>query len=455
MKSTQSDAYKLIHEGAEALAAVEEAGMRVDIDYLDYAIKRTGQQIKSIAKKLRTLDEYKQQKERFGSKTNLTSRRQLATVLFDIMGHKPLQQTPTGRPKMDEATLNAVDSYYTRGYMKMEKLRKLKSTYLEGVRREAVDGFLHPFFNLHLVKTHRSSSDRPNFQNVPIRDPEIAKKIRRAYLPRDGQVLVEVDYSALEFRIAACFWKDPEMVTYASDSTKDIHRDVASEIWKCARNDVSKPARHCGKNMFVFPQLYGDFYINNARLCWEEVPNLKVGDTPMLEHLKEKGIRKLGKLDSTERPRKGTFEHHMKNVEDTFYSWFPHLSDGKVDWWNAYRKRGYFDLMTGFRITGVYSKNFVYNCPIQGPAFHLLLWSLTRMVKWMSKNKMRSKIVGQIHDSIVADVHKDELSDYLHKIREVMTVDVKKKWDWIITPLEVEAEMSETNWYEKKEIAID
>ena len=84
------------------------------------------------------------------------------------------------------------------------------------------------------------------------------------------------------------------------------------------------------------------------------------------------------------------------------------------------------------------------------------LWSLIQLNRWLRKNKMRSKIVGQIHDSIVADVHEDELEDYLAQAKQIMTQDLLKKWKWIIVPLDVEAEVTPVDgtWYEKKEREI-
>ena len=69
--------------------------------------------------------------------------------------------------------------------------------------------------------------------------------------------------------------------------------------------------------------------------------------------------------------------------------------------------------------------------------------------------KWKTKIVGQIHDSIVADVHKSELKDFLHLCRRIMIDDLRKEWKWIIVPLEIEAEVGETNWFDKKEVDID
>ena len=116
----------------------------------------------------------------------------------------------------------------------------------------------------------------------------------------------------------------------------------------------------------------------------------------------------------------------------------------------------YFDTLTGFRIEGLYKRNEVINYPVQGSAFHWLLWSLIRIQKLLKKYKMKSLLVGQIHDSIVGDVHKKELRDYLDIVKQVMTIDVRKHWEWIIVPLRIEAEVAPVggSWFDKKEVKI-
>lgn len=90
------------------------------------------------------------------------------------------------------------------------------------------------------------------------------------------------------------------------------------------------------------------------------------------------------------------------------------------------------------------------NTPVQGPSFHCLLWSVTRINEWLMKNKMKSKVICQIHDSILADVHRSELDDYLEFSERVMTKDVRDHWPWIKTTLGTEVDIAETNWFEKK-----
>jgi len=292
-----------------------------------------------------------------------------------------------------------------------------------------------------------NSGDSPNLQNQPVRDPQQAKLIRRAFIPRGGHVLIEVDYSALEFRGAANFWQDPEMLAYASDSSLDIHRDIAAECYMLPVDKVDKKARYHGKNSFVFPILYGSYWGNAAENLWIGASTVKIDDVPLLDHLRSQGIVSLGDKKT---PMPGTFRHHIKQVEENFNQRFSHWSESKDRWWDDYLGRGWFEMQTGFVCHGVFSYNNLMNTPIQGASFHLLLWSLIQINKWLKKHKMRTRIITQVHDSILADVHRSELEDYLAKVEEIMTQRVRQHWDWIKTPLEVEVEMGETSWYDKK-----
>ena len=446
MKPATKDAYRLMHDGALALARVEEAGMKIDVPRLDETIEKAGTRIERLSAKLKCDDVWKTWRRRFGGRSAIGSRHQLGAVLYGELGYEADGETRTGRVQVNEAALERIDLPFVRGYLELEKLRKLHSTYLTGVRREVQEGYLHPSFNLHLVKSWRSSSDSPNFQNIPIRDKRIGKLIRSCFVPRDGHVLVEVDYSALEFRICACHWRDEAMLKYASDPSLDVHRDMAAECYALDRDQGTSDVRFFAKNQFVFPILYGSYYVNCARNLWSvmESAELKTkSGVPLEEHLAGRGIGP------------GDFERHIEGVERRFYERFPTWAERKERWWKLYQKRGWFPLMTGFRVRGVYSRNQLMNIPIQGPAFHVLLWSLTRIVRWLGRKKMRSRVVGQIHDSIVADVHRDELDEYLAESRRVMTADVRRAWPWIACPLEVDVEVGEENWWEMRKVGAE
>jgi len=464
MKPMNDKGYKLLHEGSIALSQVETNGMKIDTKYLHRAIANTEHKIEKISYQMRHDKIFKIWKRELGTRTNMGSREQLGRILFSVMGYPCVSRTKTERPKTDEAALGTIDSDFVRNFLRLEKLKKAKTTYLQGILRETTDGYLHPFFNLSMVRTYRGSSDHPNFQNIPIRDPKIAKLVRRAFISRPNCHIVEVDYSGAEICNATCYHRDPRMITYIKDKRKDLHRDMAGECFLLPKKGISKDIRYCGKNMFVFPQFYGDYYINCAKSLWKAIGqmNLRVNikgneNYDLYSWLETQGIYKLGACNPDKSPKEGTFEKHLQEVEDNFWNkLFKVYGQWKKDWYYDYLKKGYFDTLTGFRIEGIYTRNEVINYPVQGSAFHWLLWSLIRIQKLLKKYKMRTLIVGQIHDSIVSDVYRKELRNYLEIVKQVMTIDIRKHWKWIIIPLSIEAEVAPVggSWYEKKKMKI-
>ncbi len=451
-KPTLADAYRLLHDGALALAEVERAGMRIDVPLLDRTIAEVGGQIDALEASMRADPLWTAWRKRYGERAKITSRQQLAAMLEDELKEAGAGKTRTGRAKVDGDALEGIKLKFVRDFLDVERLRKLRSTNLMGIKRELVGEWLRPSFNLHLVKTYRSSCDRPNSQNFPKRNEGSAKMIRRLFIPRDGHVIVEHDFSALEFKICACFFSDPAMQAYASDPKLDVHRDMAGECYLLDPSDVPGKVRFFAKNQFVFPTLYGSYWRSTARGLWSVVPGLELNDgTPLAEHLREKGFRRLGDSRPGEGPKSGTFEHHVREVEQAFCDRFPVWAERKEKWWSRYEARGWFPLMTGFRCSGAYTRNQLYNTPVQGPAFHCLLWSLIRMVRWLRETGKRSRIIGQIHDSLIGDVHRDELDEYLARARRTMTEDIRGAWPWITVPLDVEAEVGE-NWYDKEKV---
>ena len=403
---------------------------------------------------------FKQWKRHFKTKTNYDSTDQLGYVLFKILNYESTAKTEKGKYKTDEETLSKINDPIVKKYFKVKKLKKALATYLKGISKEVWNGYLHPNFNLNLVRTYRSSSSNPNFQNIPVRDPEMGRLIRSAFIPREGRQLVELDYSGLEVCIAACYHKDPTMISYLKDPTKDMHRDMAAQCFKLRPDQVTKMTRYCGKNMFVFPQFYGDWYLSCAHGLWEAITKMDLvtaDGIPIMEHLKNKGIHSLGELNFKEKPKKGTFEAHIKNVEKDFWKRrFRVYDKWKKQWYQTYRKQGYFTSLTGFTYQGFYIRNEVINYAVQGSAFHCLLWSLTRLQKELRKRKMKTLLIGQIHDSILADVPVNEMQRFLKLAKWVMVHQLKKEWKWITTPLDIEAEVCPlgTSWADKKEMKI-
>lgn len=441
------EANRLLLDGSLALARMEANGIRVDEAYLDRAIEKTGGRIKQLEDKLRADPIWTEWRKVHGERSKIGSREQLGKVLFDHMRipspgvtAKSQKEGAKWRHRTDEGALEEIDLPFVRRFVRVERLKKARSTYLIGLKREVVGGFVHPSGNLHTVSTYRSSFKEPNIQNQPIRNPEIGRIVRRCYIPREGHALVEIDFTALEFKIASCFWKDPEMVKYASNDSLDIHRDMAALIFKCKKIQVTKKMRYYGKNGFVFPHLYGSYWGKIAPIVWGEVQDLEMED----------GVSVRDHLKSREIISQQNFEQHVKKIEEKFDRRFHVFANGRDKWYDDYRKVGAFPFLTGFRSVGLYSKNEVLNAPIQGPAFHCLLWSAIEIQREIDRRKMGALPVAEIHDSLLADVPIREIEDYVSLCSEVMMERVRKHWSWIIVPLKVEVETCRRNWHEKE-----
>lgn len=450
------EAYKLMHYGAIALAEVEANGMRVDRPYLDQAIVDTAAEIKQLENQLKDSPEYKLQRRRYGQGVNLTSRDQLAAVLYDDLEYEPNTYTKGGKPQLDETALEKIGSDYTKTFLHLEKLNKLHGTYLTAIRREVEGEYIHAFFGLHLVRSYRGQSDSPNLQNVPIRDPLQGPIIRKAFIPRPGCALVEVDYSSLEVMVACALSGDLKL-TY--DATQgDMHRDMAAECYMLDKSEVTKPVRQATKGRFVFAEFYGDWWKKVAANLWEAIDreHLTAKDgLNLYDHLAYNDIPELGECKDREDPKPGTFQAHIKAVEDRFWNdRFKVYHAKRQEWIEFYRQHGYIDIATGFRCHGPMSKNQVMNFHIQGPAFHCLLWSLITLIAEMKQRGMKTKIISQIHDSIIADVPLDEVPVYLQLVRDITTKRIKTAYKWVTVDFRVEAEIAYDNWYGKKFIEI-
>jgi DNA polymerase-1 len=471
IKPASPEAYRLIHDGTLALSQVESNGFRIDLEYLERTRRETQKKISEYEKLLKSDPIWNTWRKRF-NKPNLGSRQQFGTIIFDVLGHKRKksfqlewvngQQLEVEDNKNDESAFEDIRKSvpFVNIYLEMQRLEKADGTFLGGIHKEVVikkkGAFLHPNYNLNVAASYRSSANDPNSQNWPIRNADTAGLIRRCFIPRKGHHMMEIDIKGAEVRVGYCYHKDPMMRRYLLDETTDMHRDMASQIYMVPPNEVDKNMRYCGKNMYVFPQFYGDFYISCAKAMWEAIVRMSlktVSGRLVGDILSAKGIKELGLCDPAKEPQRGTFEYHMKNVEQDFWTnRFGIYGNWKKKWYDNYRKRGYFQMYTGFVVYGLYRKNQVINFPVQGAAFHCLLWGLIELQRWMRKHKMRSKIVGQIHDSLVIDAHKDEVADiaaYAHKIFSKL---LPKAWSWINIPIEIELELAPLGapWHDKK-----
>lgn len=440
------DGYKLFHDGVLALADVEANGMRIDIDYCERQMSHLDRRIEKLDKKLRKESEVKSF-EKKNKSLNFNSDQQLQNFFYD---HLEIETPEDGKRKVDQQALESFNLPIVEDILLYKRLGKAKSTYLANILNETVDGYLRPFFHLNLARSMRSSSSNPNFQNIPVRIKEIKKIVRKAFIPRPGNMLGEIDYSGAEVRCAACNHKDPEMIKEIKDPSRDMHRDMAMMCYKVPKKEMTSEIRFCGKNMFVFPQFYGDYYVRNATDLWDAISLLNLetkSGVPLKRHLKSKGI-----------PNYRRFEKHLKTVEDYFWKEkFKVYDQWREDLWDYYCKHGHVNLKTGFQVKDLMTKNKVTNAPIQGPAFHWLLWSLIKLNRWLKESGKKTLIIGQIHDSIVLDICPPEKNEVIEKARYIMTKQIKLHWDWIIVPLKIDVELTpiDKSWYYKEEYKME
>lgn len=431
--------YDLFHDGNLSFVDTEDNGICLDFNYIEKQNIHLQRRIDKEYEKIKEDKAVQSFEKKESSSLDINSHQQLAKLLYGEMQLTPPKQTKKGNPSTDAESLEQLQVPFVKHLLKYRKLLKLKNTYLHSFTVNAgEDKKLHPNFNLNIPKTYRSSSDSPNFQNVPNRDKEAQKIIRTAVIPSPGNKLIKADYSGIEVKISACYHKDPAMIQYIEDPNTDMHRDQAREIF--VTDDIDKDLRYVAKNMFVFPQFYGSYFLLNAKDIWS------VQGLGVREALKAAGIKSLKSLES-----------HMKKVEDRFWNERFHVyRDWKKQTYKKYLKTGYINIKTGFVCRGIMSRNEVLNYPIQGAAFHCLLWSKIQINKWLKENKMKSKIIGQIHDEIDIDLFPEEQNLVLPKLKQIMCEEIRKFWSWIIVPLEIEIEISQVdgNWYDMEEIEI-
>lgn len=450
------EAYKLLHDGIFTLQRMEQQGLRINLKYIEKKNKEIASEVENLEKQFMATKFYRRWAHYNKTAVNIYSPQQLGAYLYNSLKLRIPKTTDSGEGSTDEETLLELGIPELKLLVRAKKLKKAKATYFDGLSRESVNHFVHPFFNLHLVRTFRGSVDTPNLQNIPKRDAEIMDIVRGAIYPRKGHQLVEIDFSQLEVRVAACYHKDPMMIRYIEDKTTDMHRDMAQQLFKLKKFDKEITGhgtlRQAAKNGFVFPEFYGSYYGNCAAnlACtwgglskhnkWEPGQGIEFGKGFLSDHMLKHGFKELGKHEKVDGKWTTTgFIKYVKDVEDDFWkNRFKVYSQWKDDWYAEYEKNGFFKSFTGFTYQGLMSKNDAVNYPIQGSAFHILLWSLIQGMNAQVREKWQTKIVNQIHDAVILDVHPTELKKIVPIMKCIMMNDVRQHWKWISVPLDVE-----------------
>lgn len=416
--------------GNKVLSDISMDGFKINKRNCVQLIEQCNKEVDKTLIKLKSLREYKLWARLYGNKLNLNSSVQLRDLLYEHLKYPVTKKTAKDFPSTDQEALRAINSRFVRCLLQLRKYQKAATTYLENILKEtSEEDKLHCNYNLGSVSSFRGSSSNPNLQNIPLRDPEIGPMIRRCFIPHPNQELVEVDYSNLEVRIGCCYHKDPKMIDYINNPNSDMHRDSACDCFIVRPEEVSPELRQITKGDFVFAQQYGSYYELCAPKLWKAAQSCTLANgTPVLNHLANKGIMTLKQ-----------FTRHIKKVEYIFWhNKFLRFGIWRDNQLSSYEKHKTLWSLTGFKYSGYIKRNQCFNLPIQGTAFHVLLKGLVLIHQYLRTNGYKTKIVNQIHDSIIFSMEPSEKEELLPIIQDIMVNKVKHNWDWLTLPLDIE-----------------
>lgn len=408
---------RFFRDASICLAKTSQWGMRIETEKMEKAYQELSIQIDVAEKAAYSCQEVLDMGEGF----SLTSNKDLGALVAKL-GYKS--------KTVDKEFLQTVDAPFVDHLLESRKLKKARDTYFAQYRRESVGGNIRGTFNLAAARTYRAGHSDPNLANIPKRDAILKKAIRSIYKPSPGNVLKEYDYGQIEVRIGGCVHQDANMLKYINDPTTNMHTDSAMDLFlRSAPGEVRKPERQAAKNGFVFPSFYGSNFEQTYLGIWKQI------ESETKEHLKTKGIKS-----------KEDFRVHVQKVERILWEdRFPGYAQWKRDVFQEYRRKGYVELKSGFRCHGPLSYTEATNFPIQGPAFHCLLWTILQIEEPIRAISGRSSIVCNIHDAMVVDMHPDDEAEIDRLVWDYGTRKVRQHWPWIITPLVIEAEKSKVD----------
>lgn len=366
------------------LAEVEMNGVLIREDILKVCSREFGDDLERITEQIyRTA----------GGEFNINSPAQLREVLFDKLGLTSVKKTKSGDPSTDHEVL----VHLSKGHelpaliLRYRELAKLKSTYLDSLPRliNPKTARLHTSYNSVGTATGRLSSSDPNLQNIPIRTFE-GRKIRRAFVPAQGHVLVSADYSQIDLRVLAHFSQDEKLVE-AFVSNSDIHARTASEIFSVKEDQVSKEMRRMAKNIN-----FGIIY----------------------------GITAFGLSKQI-----GTKIDEAGKYINTYFSRYPKVRDYFEQSLEESRGRGYAVTIIGRRrlIPDLNSSNGVQqrmaervaiNTPIQGSAADIINLAMINIHREIQGSDC--KMILQVHDELIFEVREEMAQEFKQKIKEEM-----------------------------------
>lgn len=387
---------------------MEKNGVKVEAEALKHYGDQLGDKIVELEKEI-----YEDANETF----NINSPKQLGVVLFENMNIPGGRKTKTGYSTAADVLEKLAPEYpIVAKILEYRQLTKLKSTYADGLAGYIQeDGRIHGKFNQTVTATGRISSTEPNLQNIPVR-VELGRMIRKVFVPEEGYVFVDADYSQIELRVLAHCSGDEQLIK-AYREEADIHRITASQVFHVPFDEVTDLQRRNAKAVN-----FGIVY----------------------------GISSFGLSQDLSITRKEA----AKYIEDYFHT-YPGIKAFLDDAVAHAKENGYVKTLFGRRrpVPELASSNFMQrsfgervamNAPIQGTAADIMKIAMIGVNKRLKEQKMKSRLVLQVHDELLIETHHTEIDTVKEILREEM-----EQAAVLAVPLEIDMHTG-NNWYEAK-----
>ena len=413
------------------LEKLDETGMRKVYDEIElplvftldsmekWGISVKGEELKSYGEKLKVRIQELEKTiwQEAGEEFNINSPKQLGVILFEKLGLPGGKKTKTGySTAADILDKLAPDHAIVKDILEYRQLTKLKSTYADGLGNViGEDGRIHSTFNQTITATGRISSTDPNLQNIPVR-MELGRLIRKVFVPEEGFVFLDADYSQIELRVLAHMSGDEKLIQ-AYREAEDIHRLTASQVFHVPLDEVTSLQRRNAKAV-NFGIVYG---ISSFGLSQD------------LSITRKEASAYIEKYFETYPKIKGFLDGLVK--------------DGK--------EHGYVTTMFGRRrpVPELRSSNFMQrsfgervamNSPIQGTAADIIKIAMNHVYERMKKEGLRSRLVLQVHDELLIETKKEEIEE----VSRILEEEMKGAAD-LAVELDVDMHQGDS-WYEAK-----
>jgi DNA polymerase I len=394
---------------------VNATGIKLDVDYLLKLSEKFHQELSKLEENIY---------ETAGITFNINSPKQLGDVLFDTLGLKPKNQkkTATGQRSTKESELEkmADDHPIIKDILRYRELQKLVSTYIDNLpKMVSPDGRVRTTFLQTGTTTGRMGSKDPNLQNIPIRTEE-GKAVRKAFIAEPGYKIVSIDYSQIELRIAAILSGDERLVEIFKGG-EDVHRGVASRVFKVPESEVTSDMRRKAK-VINFGILYG-MGVNALRA-------------------------NLGEDTSREESQEflnayfNTFTRLAEYLEET--KAFARQTGYTVTLFG--RRRHFPGIRSGAPFIKAAAERMAINAPIQGTAADIMRIAMIKVSEFLHQQKLTDdvRMLLQVHDELVFEIKEEKLKSMAPKLQSIMESVLDTK-ETLGVPIKVDVEVGE-NW---------